>query len=95
VTSVTPVRDAQSKVFQTCGSLFDSHCAVGPSISVSAPFEGGTNGWKVFFFIVLCLFINAFDERTVAYSYRMISDYLIEKYIEESARRQTYVLECM
>jgi hypothetical protein len=39
------------------------------------------------FFIVLCLFINAFDEHTVVYSHRMISDYLIEKYIEESARR--------
>jgi len=39
------------------------------------------------FFIVLCLFFNAFDERTAVYSYRTISDYLIEKYIEGSARR--------
>ena len=45
VTFVTPERDAQVKVFQTRGSLFDCHCAVGPSISMSAPPEGGTNGW--------------------------------------------------
>jgi len=28
-----------------------------------------------FLFIVLCLFIDAYDEGSVVYSYRMISDY--------------------
>jgi len=40
-----------------------------------------------FLFLYCPVFINAFDERTVVYSYRMISDYLTEKYIEGCARR--------
>jgi tRNA(His) 5'-end guanylyltransferase len=39
------------------------------------------------FLFLYCPVFNAFDKRTVVYSYRMISDYLIEKYIEGSARR--------
>jgi hypothetical protein len=39
------------------------------------------------FSIVPCLLIDAYDERTVMYSYRMICDYLIERYIEGSTRR--------
>jgi len=40
-----------------------------------------------FLFLNCPVFINAFDERTVVYSYRMISDYLIEEYTEGRARR--------